>query len=350
MGVGGCGATSIALSVPLGATPGGAGPLAIERQAHRHARPLAHPAADRNLAAVQPDQAFDDGKSEPGAAMAAIVGCARLKVRLADARQIFVADADAIVLDHKADACGLGAGADRDLAAPVGKADRIRQKVEQNLIERALVGDHVRQVAGCRSFKPDASLAGPQRQDIAATGNGQRRIERLRGDLEVAGLDFRHVEDAVDHRQQMVPGIVDQAGVFAATLGVEHQQGFLLQHFGEADDGVERRPQFVAHGGEEAAFGGVGALGVGARLLERLLLPFALADLAQHRDHFAAVRIVRGAARLFERPAAHFDPDEFRRRSLPGVDGVAPDAKFDRSAFADRRRHRRVPSDRRDDR
>ena len=56
-----------------------------------------------NLAAVQPHQALDDGKPQAGAAVAAVIGGARLKVRLADPRQILVADADAVVLDHEGD-------------------------------------------------------------------------------------------------------------------------------------------------------------------------------------------------------------------------------------------------------
>ena len=64
-------------------------------------------------------------------------------------------------------------------------------------------------------------------------------------------------------------GIVDQSGIFVAARGIEHQHGFLFQHVGKADDGVERRAQFVTHGGEEAALGGVGALGLGARLFQR---------------------------------------------------------------------------------
>jgi len=74
-------------------------PLAIERQAHRDPRALADPAADVQFAAVQPHQAFDDGKSEAGAAMTAIVRSTGLKVGLADARQILVTDADAVVLN-----------------------------------------------------------------------------------------------------------------------------------------------------------------------------------------------------------------------------------------------------------
>ena len=72
--------------------------------------------------------------------------------------------------------------------------------------------------------------------------------------------------------EQVLPGIVDEAGIFVAAPDIEQQRVFLLQHVGEADDGVERRAQFVAHGGEEAALGGVCALGLGAGVFERLLL------------------------------------------------------------------------------
>ena len=60
--------------------------LAIERQAHGDARAFADPAADRDLAAMQPDQTFDNGEAEPGAAVTTVVGCARLKIWLADPR------------------------------------------------------------------------------------------------------------------------------------------------------------------------------------------------------------------------------------------------------------------------
>ena len=56
------------------------------------------------LAAVQRHQALDDRKPEPGAVVAAVVGAARLEERIADARQIVVADADAGVLDRDDDA------------------------------------------------------------------------------------------------------------------------------------------------------------------------------------------------------------------------------------------------------
>src|SRR5580704_11327818 len=59
-------------------------PLAIERQSNGDAGALAEPAADREFAAMQPDQAFDDGQPQTGAAMAAVVGGPGLEIRLAD--------------------------------------------------------------------------------------------------------------------------------------------------------------------------------------------------------------------------------------------------------------------------
>jgi len=131
----------------------------------------------------------------------------------------------------------------------------------------------------------------------------------------------------------MVAGIVDQAGIFVAPLGIEHQRRFFLQHLGEADDGVERRAQFVAHGGEEAAFRGIGALGLGAGIFERLLLLLAPGDVAQHRDHFAAAGFAGVGAGLFKRPAAHLDPDEFHRRMPIAIDAVAPHPELRRAAL-----------------
>ena len=85
----------------------------------------------------------------------------------------------------------------------------------------------------------------------------------------------------------MLAGIVDQLRIFLAPRGVDHQHVFLGDHFGESDDGVERRAQFVAHGGKEAALGGVGLFGGGARQIERLFLNFSIGDVAHHRDDFA---------------------------------------------------------------
>ena len=88
----------------------------------------------------------------------------------------------------------------------------------------------------------------------------------------------------------------------------------------------------MAHGGEEAAFRIVDAVGFVAGDLERALLHLALGHIAQHRDHFALGRI-RGIGGGIERPAAHFDPGK-----LAAADSVAvaADAEFDRAVLAER--------------
>ena len=84
----------------------------------------------------------------------------------------------------------------------------------------------------------------------------------------------------------MLAGIVDQLRIFLAARRIQHQRVLLHDHLGEADDGVERRAQFVAHGGEETGLGRVGLLGGGARQIERLLLELAVGDVAHHGDDF----------------------------------------------------------------
>ena len=70
-------------------------------------------------------------------------------------------------------------------------------------------------------------------------------------DFHLAGFHFGQVEDVVDHFEQVAAGFLDVLGV-AFLLVVEGLER--LEHFGEADDAVERRAQLVAHGGEEFAF------------------------------------------------------------------------------------------------
>ena len=58
-------------------------------------------------------------------------------------------------------------------------------------------------------------------------------------------------------------------------LGAERAEDAALHHLGEADDGVERRAQLVAHVGEEFGLGAVGALGL------RLLVEIALGEIGE---------------------------------------------------------------------
>ena len=95
--------------------------------------------------------------------------------------------------------------------------------------------------------------------------------ERLELDLlgiepDAAGLDLRHVEDVVDDLEQVLAALVDVAAIFAIAVGAERAEHARLHDLGEADDGVERRAQLVAHIGEEFRLGLVRLLGPGLLL------------------------------------------------------------------------------------
>ena len=135
----------------------------------------------------------------------------------------------------------------------------------------------------------------------------------------------------------MLARLVDELRVVAPARGVELERVLVHQHVREADDGVERRAQLVAHGRKEAALRGVGALRLAARLVDRQLLHLAVGDVAHDRDHLAARAVACVVAREIERTAAHLEPDEARGRAA-ALHAVAAHPELDRAALAARRR------------
>ncbi len=71
-------------------------------------------------------------------------------------------------------------------------------------------------------------------------------------ELELAGLDLRQVEDVVDHLQQVPRGVADLARARSRCSRVVR---VAAQQVGQADDGVHRRADLVAHVGQEGALG-----------------------------------------------------------------------------------------------
>ena len=78
----------------------------------------------------------------------------------------------------------------------------------------------------------------------------RRDRERLDVELHLARLDLGEVEDVVDEREQMPAGA--QHALERLDLVVPLQVArVLVQHLGDADDGVQRRAQLVRHVGEK---------------------------------------------------------------------------------------------------
>src|SRR5207237_3457274 len=98
--------------------------------------------------------------------------------------------------------------------AAVGRElERIRQEIQEDLLDLALVG----------ADRADALVDVPAQRDAAAAGalahegqgvvdgGGQIELDDLQ--LHASGLDFREIEDVVDERQEMPAGVEDVAQV-----------------------------------------------------------------------------------------------------------------------------------------
>ena len=241
-------------------------------------RSLALLALHPHRPAHQLDETLRDREPEPGTAVAA----RGRGVDLAEGREQPVhpvpGDADPRVPNGELEPVrarpgGLGRDVDDDLAL-LGELDRVREQVEQHLPQAGRVpDDSCRHALVDEAAQLDLLLPRTRRDDVERALDALPEIERLLLELELARLDLRVVEDVVDHVEQGVSARADDLGELAL-LG---RQLRAEQEAGHADHGVHRRPDLVAHRGEEGAL----------RLRRRLRLlarPLELADVTRLVD------------------------------------------------------------------
>ena len=149
--------------------------------------------------------------------------------------------------------------ADRQVdAAFSGEFDGVADEVHENLAQPALVSPDVARDGRSQAQVQGQALGrglGTQGADHGRHGAAQ--IEILHGEFELAGLDAGDVQDVVDDGEQDLGGFPGGVQGVALFRGQGRGQG----QFGHADDGVERGADFVAHLGQEIAFGPGGGFG-----------------------------------------------------------------------------------------
>ena len=157
----------------------------------------------------------------------------------------------------------------------VGELGGVGEQVEQRLPDLGLVGVHRADVVGALDHQRVAVLLDQRLDDRLDVPDELADLERLQEQVHPAGLDLGEVQDVVDQPEQVLAGRVDPLEVREERLLVE-VLGLLLEHLGVADDGVQRRPQLVAHVRQELrlVLAGLGKLAV--RLLELLEEPGVL--------------------------------------------------------------------------
>ena len=241
-------------------------------------RALAENRLDRDGAAVHLDEPLRDREAKPGAALLAGRAAVDLLELLEDALLVVRRDARPGVAHRDVEEAVGGAGRDLDRAL-VGELDRIADEVQQHLRQPPLVAAADRQ--------PLLHLR-REREPLRLGERLRAREDRLhdlpdgvivKREGELAGLDLRQVEHVVDEPEEVAAVGLDalqRLERLVRQLAVEP----IGHHLGEAEDGVHRRAQLVAHVGEELRL-------VAARDLDLAALLLDLAEQARvlDRDH-----------------------------------------------------------------
>ena len=230
-------------------------------------------ALDAEPSAHQLDQADADREAEAGAAETP----RRRAVGLGEGGKyldlLFRRDADAGIGDREAQAHAVffacdEVQVDRHLAAGGGELDRVARQVGQHLAQAKHVAENEVDAGGDRGdddFQPLVDAGEGRKIGDVVEQFGQ--AERCALDVEALRLDLREIEDIVEDVEQRTAGAVDLVDHFA-----HRRVEFLpVEQIGEAEDRVHRRPDFVAHVGQELTLGSVGRFGDAFLLAQRVV-------------------------------------------------------------------------------
>ena len=218
---------------------------------------------DHQLAIVQIGQPLDDGQPQPGSFMPAVDRTIELAERLQRLGHIFRFHADAGVGDGQGDGTvGLLPDVEPDDPARRGELDRVGQQIQDDLADTGFIARN--HGAGRRriAFHPDAAGGGGGFDQRELAARHRRQIQHRFTQRQLAGIGPRQVQHIADEGKQM-PAAADDIPHVALVPGTaQGTEKLVPQDLREADDGVQRGPQFMAHHGQEFGFGAVRLFGL----------------------------------------------------------------------------------------
>ena len=148
---------------------------------------------------------------------------------------------------------GHGAG-DVDVTVRAVVLDRVGEQVDQHLLDALLVGEHPVIPVTCETGRHvDPALGGERSNEVERFFDHGFDPQRLQRHRQVTGLDTRQVEDLVDQAEEVSTATQDLVHALELVFArIVH-----FEELTEADDGVQRGAQLVAHPRQELALGGV---------------------------------------------------------------------------------------------
>ncbi len=209
-----------------------------------------------NASAEQLYQAFGNHESQSSAARPACRGCIDLLERLEQLVDRFERDPDSGVLDREANPdFGLGLSSQltsNDYGPGFSELDPVVSEIEQNLSKPPGVSVdslfHLRvQIAG----KAEILFIRPEREQIRSFFDELLETEVDGVEFHVASFDLGEIEDVADDLEQRIGGKCDRLGVFPLLF----RKRCIQKQPRQADHGIHRCSDFVAHRGEEFALG-----------------------------------------------------------------------------------------------
>src|SRR5262245_53570087 len=222
-------------------------------QADGEGRALARLAFHRDVAAHQAAEMPADRKPEAGAAVFAAGRGIRLRKFLEQPPHLLFGHADPAVGDGNGDPL-----ATLELLRPRSDGDGtvfrelvgIARQVEQRLTEPRLVGVDRAEIRRAINHHAIGVLRRHRLDRLGYVLDCRHEQERFEVKLHSPRLDLGQIEDVVDQGEQVACRAQNAVERLELVLAFEIA-GVLQQHLGDADDGVERRAQLVAHAGEE---------------------------------------------------------------------------------------------------
>src|SRR5437588_10879941 len=224
------------------------------------------------------NQAIDDAESEPGAAMLARQAAIHLPERMDRHRGRLRGEAAALISDadpHKPLAAGHG---DPDRRPRFAELRRVGEQFQQHLLDGAAVGID----RAWRRADAQRDVAALTRLALAELVKGRfdrfRYVDALQLQRKPAGFELRDRQDVNDKVEHLPAGLAGIAGVINVASLADRPESLSGDHFAEADDGIERRAQLVAHRGEKSRLRRVRRTRLVAGRGQFELVAFALGD------------------------------------------------------------------------
>ena len=276
---------------PVRAAAGGQGGRAGEGgQVEVKDAAFAPPGNDVDLAAHRLDQTAADRQADASARDAALGGVEPLE-RREQPGDVVGTQARAAVGHDDPHGPRVGPAAPQPQAATLGVVfDPVGKQVEEHLVEPPAVGAHQERPVAPAGFDDlDTVLPGQGLDELGGGGERLAGVHRFEVELHVAGLDAGDVEHLVDEVEQ-VPAPLEDLFDAGALRG---RQVFEVEQLAEAQDGVERRAQLMAHAGKELALGAVRLFGF---LLGRAHGFLGVLEFGHVEDHAVAVQVAVGLA------------------------------------------------------